>query len=52
MASSNGDLVEAAARLVELAGRKVAEPATARKLLSLPDPPDRSALDAPQEVTA
>ncbi|MDQ3952003.1 MAG: 3-keto-5-aminohexanoate cleavage protein [Actinomycetota bacterium] len=44
MASSNGDLVEAAARLVELSGRRVAEPAAARALLGLPDPPDRSAL--------
>ena len=44
MAGSNGELVGAAARLVELSGRKVAEPATARALLGLPDPPDRSAL--------
>jgi uncharacterized protein (DUF849 family) len=44
MASSNGDLVEAAARLVELSGRMVADPATARRLLGLADPPDRSAL--------
>ncbi|MDQ4124293.1 MAG: 3-keto-5-aminohexanoate cleavage protein [Actinomycetota bacterium] len=44
MASSNGELVEAAARLVELSGRRVADPATARSLLGLPDPPDRSAL--------
>ena len=44
MASSNGELVEAAARLVELSGRRVAGPAIARALLSLPDPPDRSAL--------
>jgi 3-keto-5-aminohexanoate cleavage enzyme len=44
MAGSNGDLVEAAARLVELSGRRVAEPAAARALLGLPDPPDRSAL--------
>ena len=46
MAASNGDLVEAAARLVELSGRKVAEPAEARALLALPDPPDRRALMA------
>jgi uncharacterized protein (DUF849 family) len=53
MASSNGDLIAAAARLVELAGRKVAEPAEARRLLSLPDPPDRSRLEqAPSEVGA
>jgi 3-keto-5-aminohexanoate cleavage enzyme len=45
MASSNGDLVEAAVRLVELSGRSVADPATARSLLSLPDPPDRTALE-------
>ena len=44
MAPSNGALVEAAARLVELSGRTVADPATARRLLSLPDPPDRSTL--------
>lgn len=40
MASSNGDLVGAAARLVELSGRKVAEPDEARALLNL-KPPDR-----------
>jgi uncharacterized protein (DUF849 family) len=45
MASSNGDLVEAAVRLVELSGRRAADPATARALLGLPDPPDRSALN-------
>ncbi|HET7482144.1 MAG TPA: 3-keto-5-aminohexanoate cleavage protein, partial [Actinomycetota bacterium] len=45
MASSNGDLVETAATLIELTGRKVADPATARRLLSLPPEPDRSALD-------
>ncbi|MGH2746620.1 MAG: 3-keto-5-aminohexanoate cleavage protein [Actinomycetota bacterium] len=45
MASSNGDLVDAAARLVELSGRSVADPAEARRLLSLPDPPDRSAFE-------
>ena len=44
MASSNGALVDAAARLVELSGRKVADPGAARSLLGLPDPPDRSAL--------
>jgi 3-keto-5-aminohexanoate cleavage enzyme len=44
MASSNGELVGAAAEIVELAGRKVATPSQARKLLSLPDPPDRSSL--------
>ena len=43
MASSNGDLVEAAANLVELSGRTVADPAEARRLLSLPETPDRSA---------
>jgi 3-keto-5-aminohexanoate cleavage enzyme len=52
MAKSNGDLIEAAANLVSMAGRKVADPAEARRLLSLPDPPDRSALDAAQEVSA
>ena len=45
MAASNGELVEAAARLVELSGRKVADPSKARDLLSLPNPPDRSALE-------
>ena len=44
MASSNGDLVEAAAHLVRLSGRTVASPSEARKILSLPDPPDRSGL--------
>ncbi len=47
MASSNGELVEAAAHLVELSGRDVADPATARRLLSLQDPPDRSAYEEP-----
>lgn len=42
MASSNGDLIEAAAQLVRLAGRKVASPAEARAALGLPDPPDRT----------
>ena len=42
MASSNGELVEAAAQLVRLQGREVAEPDEARRLLSLPVP-DRSA---------
>jgi uncharacterized protein (DUF849 family) len=41
MASSNGELVEAAAQIVRLQGREVAEPEEARRLLSLPDP-DRS----------
>ena len=41
MASSNGDLVEAAAQIVRLQGREVAEPAEARRLLSLPAEPDR-----------
>src|SRR5207244_13143494 len=44
MASSNGELVEAAAQLVRLQGREVAEPALARSLLSLPRYPDRSAV--------
>ncbi|HEX2293706.1 MAG TPA: 3-keto-5-aminohexanoate cleavage protein [Actinomycetota bacterium] len=44
MASSNGELVAAAARLVDLSGRKVADPATARRMLGLADPPDRTAL--------
>ena len=45
MASSNGDLVEAAAQLVQLSGRNVADPAEARRLLSLPAEPDRSAFE-------
>ena len=45
MASSNGDLVEAAAQLVELSGRSVADPGEARRLLSLPAEPDRSGLE-------
>lgn len=52
MASSNGDLVEAAARLVGLSGRKVADPSTARRMLSLPDPPDRSALQLRSVATS
>lgn len=43
MASSNGDLVAAAASAVESSGRTVAGPSQARALLSLQDPPDRSA---------
>ena len=51
MASSNGDLIETAAKLVQLSGRAVASPAQARQLLSLPETPDRSALfSAPAEV--
>ncbi len=42
MASSNGDLVDAAASVVRLQGRRVAEPSEARALLSLPAEPDRS----------
>jgi 3-keto-5-aminohexanoate cleavage enzyme len=45
MAKSNGDLIEAAARLVELAGRTVADPSETRRLLSLPDPPGRGAVE-------
>jgi 3-keto-5-aminohexanoate cleavage enzyme len=41
MASSNGDLVEAAAQIVGLQGREVAGPDQARRLLSLPPNPDR-----------
>jgi len=44
MASSNGELVETAARAVELQGRRVATPAEARTLLSLPSEPDRAAV--------
>jgi 3-keto-5-aminohexanoate cleavage enzyme len=41
MASSNGDLVEAAAQIVGLQGREVAGPEQARRLLSLLPNPDR-----------
>jgi 3-keto-5-aminohexanoate cleavage enzyme len=44
MAASNGDLVEAAAGAVQLEGREVAEPAEARRILSLAQEPDRSAV--------
>ncbi|MGH2739280.1 MAG: 3-keto-5-aminohexanoate cleavage protein [Actinomycetota bacterium] len=45
MASSNGELVDAAAQIVRLSGRTVAGPDEARALLSLPEP-DRSAVMA------
>jgi 3-keto-5-aminohexanoate cleavage enzyme len=44
MASSNGDLVDAAATIVRMQGREVAEPSDARALLSLPPDPDRGAV--------
>jgi len=44
MASSNAELVEAAAQIVRLQGREVAEPDEARRLLSLPEEPDRSSI--------
>ena len=44
MAKSNGDLIEAAAHLVQLSGRSVASPAQARAQLSLPAEADRSDL--------
>jgi 3-keto-5-aminohexanoate cleavage enzyme len=44
MASSNGELVDAAATIVRMQGREVAEPARARELLSLRADPDRSAV--------
>jgi uncharacterized protein (DUF849 family) len=50
MASSNGDLVAAAAKSVELSGRAVADPAEARRLLTLADPPDRSAYEKAAHV--
>ncbi len=46
MAESNGALVDAAARLVCLSGREVAEPAEARRLLLLAESPDRAGLAA------
>jgi len=45
-AASNGDLIEAAARSVQLSGRTVADPSEARRLLSLPTSPDRGPLEA------
>ncbi|HVM34854.1 MAG TPA: 3-keto-5-aminohexanoate cleavage protein [Actinomycetota bacterium] len=45
MAKSNGDLVAAAARIVEASGRRVASAAEARAHLALPDPPDRSPIE-------
>ncbi|MBW3588523.1 MAG: 3-keto-5-aminohexanoate cleavage protein [Actinobacteria bacterium] len=42
MASSNGDLVEAAAKAVQLSGREVAGADEARVLLGLPETPDRT----------
>ncbi|MDQ3963402.1 MAG: 3-keto-5-aminohexanoate cleavage protein [Actinomycetota bacterium] len=50
MATSNGELVDAAAKLIALSGRTIADPATARRLLSLPDPPDRSAYASATEA--
>ncbi|MBI4260104.1 MAG: 3-keto-5-aminohexanoate cleavage protein [Actinobacteria bacterium] len=44
MATSNGELVEAAAQIVRLQGREVAEPDEARAILSLPAEPDRGAV--------
>lgn len=49
MASSNGDLVAAAAAIIERTGRTIAEPGAARSHLSLPDPPDRSVLTQSKE---
>jgi uncharacterized protein (DUF849 family) len=46
MAASNGELVEAAAKLVELSGRAVATPEEARSLLNLPAETDRTALES------
>ena len=48
MAASNGELIEAAASIVRLSGRSVASPEEARGILSLPDPPDRSAVNDSQ----
>jgi 3-keto-5-aminohexanoate cleavage enzyme len=42
MAGSNGELVAAAASIIELSGRSVADPAEARRNLSLPPARDRS----------
>jgi uncharacterized protein (DUF849 family) len=44
MCRSNGELVEAASRIVALQGRRVADPSEARAILSLPAEPDRRAV--------
>jgi 3-keto-5-aminohexanoate cleavage enzyme len=44
MASTNGELVEAAADVVRRGGREVADPVQARQLLPLPPDPDRTAV--------
>ncbi len=44
MASSNAELMDAAAQIVPLQGREVAEPTDARRIPSLPAEPDRSAV--------
>lgn len=44
MAGSNGELVEAAVKLVELSGRPIASPSEARALLDLGSSPDREPL--------
>jgi 3-keto-5-aminohexanoate cleavage enzyme len=49
MASSNGELVEAAASIIRLQGGRVAEPSEARAMLSLPAEPDRSNVVAASE---
>jgi 3-keto-5-aminohexanoate cleavage enzyme len=51
MAASNGELVGAAAQIVELSGRRVADPSEARRLLSLPDPPDRQSLSTTEAAS-
>lgn len=51
MAASNGELVEAAASIVRLQGRRVAEPGQARTILSLPAEPDRSGVLNPSPET-
>jgi len=50
MADSNGALIAQAVQTVESAGRKVATPAEARALLSLPTQPDRTALYATESA--
>jgi uncharacterized protein (DUF849 family) len=44
MCRSNGELVETAAGIVAMQGRRVADPGEARALLSLPADPDRRAV--------
>ena len=46
MATSNGDLVDAAAKVAQLSGREIAGPDESRALLGLPNKPDRSYVES------